>query len=141
MRDRLRVQTHAADLGHGTGVIGGVDRVGQEELGLAFGGIDFNRQDQGRPDQNPTRAGLGDNERSFFNAIADGLKRDARARFPASRLSRPATRGSRRRAQNRKAIFIDGFGLWWIPFRRWSDESIVLTEFIHAQITPPRFPF
>jgi hypothetical protein len=57
VRDGLRVQAHGADLGHGVGVIGGIDGVGQEELGLAFGGIDLDRQDQGRPDQDPPSRG------------------------------------------------------------------------------------
>ena len=58
VRDRRRVQAHAADLGHGAGVIGGIDGVGQEELSLTFGGVDLDREDQGRPDQDPTLAGL-----------------------------------------------------------------------------------
>ena len=57
MRDRLRIQTHSAHLCHSTRVIRGIDGVGQEELGLAFGRIDLDRQDQGRPDQDSPIAG------------------------------------------------------------------------------------
>jgi len=34
-------------------VIGGIDGVGEQELSLAFGGIDLEREDQGRPELDP----------------------------------------------------------------------------------------
>jgi hypothetical protein len=90
VRDRVRVETHRANRGQRADVIGGVDRVRQEELSLALGRVDFDGNKKGRSDQYPTLARLGNDEGSLFNTIvtAKRCRNDDRPTFAnAARLS------------------------------------------------------
>ncbi len=79
MRDVLRVETHRPNCGHRKGIVGGVDSVGQKELGLPLRRVNLDWKNHGRADQNaagmttvprlPTRLGSPAGGRSAITPV------------------------------------------------------------------------
>jgi hypothetical protein len=64
-----RVVAHLADLGDGLAVVLGIDGIGEEELGPAFGRIDLDRNGLCRAQENAVLATLRDDERPLLEAV------------------------------------------------------------------------
>jgi hypothetical protein len=68
VRDATGIQPEIADPVGGPRIVLGVNRVGEQELGLALRGVDLNWQRHGRSDEHAFRTGFRHDEGAFLDA-------------------------------------------------------------------------